>query len=69
VSGKQLPASIGVYRIIAQKEFTPEQLAVLRSASAQRVRERLCVLIGDGKVTVSQVQARYGALIGECGRA
>jgi hypothetical protein len=68
MSRKLLPATIGVYRIILPKELTPEQLAVLRAASAQRIRERLCVLIGDGRVSVSQVQASYGALMAEVGR-
>lgn len=68
MNGKQMPASIGSYRIIKRSELTPEQLAVLRAASAQRIRERLAVLIGDGKVSVSQVQARYRDLISEVGR-
>jgi hypothetical protein len=69
VNRKLLPASIGTYRIIQRKELTPEQLATLRAASAERVRERLCALIGDGRASASQVQAKYGALLGECGRA
>jgi hypothetical protein len=67
VNRKLLPSSIGVYRIIPRKELTPEQLATLRAASAQRVRERLVALIGDGRVSVSQVQAKYGALLAEVG--
>lgn len=66
---KLLPAHIGTYRIIKRSELTPYQLATLRAAGAERVRDRICVLIGDGKVAVSEVQACYAALMREVGNA
>lgn len=57
--------SLGEYRIIRPAELTDEQRAVLRLAGRERVQERLCALIGEGKLSVSQVQAKYGALMGE----
>lgn len=48
---------------------TEEQRAVLRQVSRTRVVERLAALIGDGRLSVSQVQRRYGALIGHVGQS
>lgn len=67
-SQKLLPSSIGTYRVILCKELTPEQLATLRAVGRERVLARLHALIGEGRVAVSTVQARYGALMGVCGR-
>lgn len=69
MSRKKLPASIGTYRIIHKSELTPEQRNMLKAAGSQHILERLCALIGDGKVSVAQVQAKYGALMREVGRA
>jgi len=66
---KKLPASLGTYRIIRKSELTPEQRNMLKAAGSQHIMERLCALIGDGKVSVSQVQERYGALMREVGDA
>jgi len=66
---KLLPAAIGTYRIIKGSELTDAQRAILRVAGRERVVARICALIGDGKVAVSQVQARYGALMSEVGDA
>jgi hypothetical protein len=66
---KLLPVSIGTYRIINKAELTPEQRNMLRAAGGRHIMERLCALIGDGKVSVSQVQERYGALMREVGGA
>lgn len=59
----------GTYRIIRPSELTEEQRAVLRQVSRTRVVERLAALIGDGRLSVSQVQRRYGALIGHVGQS
>ena len=69
MKNKLLPAAIGTYRIIKKSELTPEQQSALAAVSKQRVLERLCALIGDGKVSVSQVQQKYGALMREVGSA
>ena len=66
---KQLPASIGSYRIIKRGELTDAQRAILRVAGRERVVARICALIGDGRLAVSQVQAQYGALMAEVGDA
>ena len=66
---KKLPASLGTYRVIRQSELTPEQQDVLRKASTKHVLERLCALIGEGQVSVSQAQAKYGALMKLVGKA
>jgi hypothetical protein len=66
---KLLPASTGTYRIINKVELSEEQRNVLKVAGSQHVLERLCALIGDGKVSVTQVQARYGALMREVGES
>ena len=66
---KLLPVSIGAYRIINKSELSPEQRNMLKAAGSQHILERLCALIGDGKVSVDQVQARYGALMREVGDA
>jgi hypothetical protein len=50
-------------------ELSPEQRNMLKAAGSQHILERLCALIGDGKVSVDQVQARYGALMREVGDA
>jgi hypothetical protein len=60
-----LPRDIGTYRIIRAAELTDEQRAVLRLAGRERVLERLCVLVGEGRVSLSKVQAKYGALLAE----
>lgn len=57
------------YQIIHPSELTAEQLQILKSVSRQRVLGRLVCLIGDGKITVSQVQANYGALMNQVGHA
>ena len=62
-------SSLTTYRIIHPSELTAEQIQILRTTSRQRVVERLEALIGNGKVTVSQIQARYGALMSEVGHA
>lgn len=68
-SKKSLPPSIGSYRVIRMSELTDEQRNMLKAAGSKHVLERLCALIGDGKVSVTQVQARYGALMREVGDA
>jgi len=65
----KLPSSVGSYRIIRQSELTEEQLQILRRAGRERVLERLCALVGEGRVSLSVVQARYGALMSEVGDA
>jgi hypothetical protein len=60
---------VGTYRIVSPKEFTPEQLEVLKRVSRERVTERVCALIGQGKLSVSQVQAKYGKIMNLVGRA
>jgi hypothetical protein len=62
---KLLPASTGQYRIIKKEELTIEQLAVLRAASREHVEARLRVLVGEGRVMVSQVVLRYRDLMNE----
>jgi hypothetical protein len=59
----------GTYRIINRSELTEEQFAVLRRVSRERVVERVCVLLGEGKIALSQVQARYGKIMGQVGKA
>lgn len=66
---KVLPSSIGSYRIIRSSELSPEQLNVLRRVSRERVTERLCKLIGDGRLSVSQIQAKYPTLMSLVGDA
>jgi hypothetical protein len=61
--------SVKHLQIVPPSAFTDEQRAQLRAASRAAVLESLARLIGDGKVTVSQVQAQYGALMMEVGRA
>ena len=68
VNGKLLPASIGAYRIIKTNELTSEQLAALRSVKRERIEERVRVLVGSGKVAMSQVISRYHDLMGEVER-
>ena len=62
-------SDVGTYRIVKHSEFSTEQLNVLKLASRERVIERLWVLLGDGKLSLSQVQARYGQLMHQVGRA
>ena len=62
-------SSLTTYRIVHQSELTAEQLQILRAASRRMILERLAALIGEGTVSVSQVQAKYGALMSEVGRA
>jgi hypothetical protein len=57
----------GTYRIIRPSELTEEQRQILSIVSQRRVIERIAHLIGDGQLAVSQVQARYGALMGHVG--
>lgn len=64
-----LPRDIGTYRVIRPGELTDEQRAILRLAGRERIQERLCVLIGNGRLRVSQVQEKYGALMSETGDA
>jgi hypothetical protein len=61
-------SSLTTYRIVRQSELTAEQLQILRAASRRMILERLAALIGGGAVSVSQVQARYGALMSEVAR-
>lgn len=63
----KLPASIGTYRIIKREELTVEQLAVLRAASREHVHARLCELVAQGRVAVSQVTRAYQPLMDEAG--
>jgi len=60
-----LPRDIGTYWIIRPAELTDDQRAILRLAGRKRIQERLCALIGDGKLSLSRVQAKYGALLAE----
>lgn len=66
---KTLLDEVGTYRIVNRNEFTSEQLAVLRNVSRERIIERVCVLLGEGKLAFSQVQARYGKIMSVVGRA
>ena len=65
---KLLPASIGTYRIIKTKELTPEDLAILHTVKRCRVRERIEVLLGQGRVAASTVVSRYHDLMEEVER-
>lgn len=65
---KLLPSSVGTYRIVKKDELTVEQLATLRAVRRDRVEERIRELVGSGKVAVSQVAARYHALMDEVER-
>jgi chorismate mutase len=60
-----LPPSIGVYRIVKDKEFTVEQLAILRAARREHVHERLVALVGEGKILASQAVQMYKRLMDE----
>ena len=68
-SGVARAVSMGTYRIINRDELTEEQMFVLRAAGRERVVERLCSLLGDGKLSFSQVQAKYGKLMNRVGRS
>jgi hypothetical protein len=65
---KLLPASTGIYRVIRSAELSEEQRNVLKVAGRERALERICALLGEGRVSLSVVQKRYGALMRECGR-
>jgi hypothetical protein len=58
-----------IYRQIHQSELTSEQLRILRNVSRERITERVCVLLGEGKLALSQVQAKYGKIMNIVGRA
>ena len=62
-------SSLTTYQIVRQSELTTEQLQILRTASRRMILERLATLIGEGAVSVSQVQAKYGALMSKIGHA
>lgn len=66
---KHLPPDLGTYRIIKPHELTEEERSILRRAGRSRVQARVCELIAAGKLSASQVQARYGALMSEIGVA
>ena len=60
---------VSIYRQIHQSELTSEQLRILRNVSRERITERVCVLLGEGKLALSQVQAKYGKIMNIVGRA
>lgn len=62
-------SDVGTYRIVNTSEFTPEQHEILKRVSRERVTERVCALLGQGKLSVSQVQAKYGKIMNLVGRA
>ena len=59
--------SLSDMQIIELRDLTEEQRAVLRVAGRERVVDRLCAMLGDGRVSLSQVQDQYGALMAEVG--
>jgi hypothetical protein len=60
---------IKAYRVIEERELTADEREVLRKVSRRRVRESLERLLGGGKVSLSAVQAEYGALMSEVGQS
>lgn len=60
---------VAIYRQIHQSELTSEQLRILRNVSRERITERVCVLLGEGKLALSQVQAKYGKIMNIVGRS
>ena len=56
--------ALKVYQVAFQMELTSEALAMLRQVSQKRIQERLASLLKEGRLTVSQVQRQYGALMG-----
>lgn len=59
--------SLSDMQIVELRDLTEEQRAVLRVAGRERVVDRLCAMLGDGRVSLSQVQDQYGALMAEVG--
>jgi hypothetical protein len=60
-----LDSSAGTYKIIRRNNLTIEDVAKLRSVGRQQILDRLAALIGEGKVSVSQVQEQYASLMAE----
>ena len=50
---KQLPASIGTYRLILSSELTAAQRARLRAESCERIVDGLTRLIATGAIPAS----------------
>jgi len=61
--------AIIAFQVIRPTELTDDELSVLQKVSRQRVEEHLMTLLSEGKMTAAAVQARYGALMNQVGRA
>ena len=64
-----LSRSTGEYRIVRESELTEDQLRILKLAGRERVLERLHTLLGEGRLSASQVLKKYGTLMSKVGDA
>ena len=61
--------SVMAFQVIEPREFTEADRAVLRAEARERVRERLEVMIGDGRIHLAVLIRKYKALMEEIGHA